>query len=534
MKNKKLIVFITFIMILSLTMILFAGCDKSDSLNLSTLLKKDNLNQSYKVETKTLSELDNYTILQAANNFVFAYTTQPESSEYSFILFNLKHGNTLGTFTSSNINDVQFENNQPFLATVSVRDSAGFTTVSHYSEYSILCSGDEKEYGISSSSTSNNVPAVVLNNGNYIYMTSNDSVAVIASSISNPPVYQMQEYDNFYLYQKSGVNYIYDKNSFKLSCNYNLETIIDSESAEYSEISRFTSGRTMIVNLRKELEEDDASYDIYEIQSKRKYDYKTLYVDLENGNLSVNDNPDILIQDTIECESEEYFNCTFFSYKEIKNKSFSTTTKLGAFDKNGKLTMCLNDVVPSASAIEFVFDSIVVVSNEKSPTYNFFDLNGKKLYSINELQLNTYYGGTFINYKDIVYDINGNQCFIPQADWTIKEFDYKTNGLVYYTLVKEIKEGETINYINETYVYDTISEKTTLIDNTGNIEFERGFYFIANTENKTMSLYSVFDGTVIFKDQQFADFSTYDCGDYTLIIGEKEDGTTTVYQCNNI
>lgn len=536
MKNKKLIILTVCLLILSLSMIVFAGCDKSDTPDLSTLLNKDNTNQTYNVETKALPALDNYTILQASNNFVFAYTAQPESTEYTFILYNLKHENILGTFTSGNINNVQFENRQPFLATVSVKDGTGFTTVSHYSEYSILCSGDQNEYGIKSVSSQGSVAAVVFNNGNYAYETANGSVAVIAPSISNPPVYQMQEYDDFYLYEKSGVYYVYDKNSLKLIGNYNFDNVVESEAAGYDEISRFMSDKTVIINLRKELEEDETSYDIYDSSRQIKYDYKTLYVDLKNGKCSVDEDPDIIIEDTAECNSEEYFNCSFFSYKEIKNKSFSVFAKLGAFDKNGKLVMCINDIVPTAVAIEHAGDVIAVLSSNTSDTavYNFFDLNGKKLFSMPQSELNSYYGGTFINYKGIIFDINGNKCLVPEADWTIKDFDNKTDKIIYYQLVKEVNDGETTTYINETYAYDAKTDKISLIDNKGNIVFERGFYSVYDSDNKTLSAYSAYDGTPIFKDKDYVDVSYYNCGDYTVIFGAREDGTTNAYICNNM
>lgn len=532
MKNKKLIIVTVCILILSLTMIVFAGCDKSDTPNLSNLLKKDNINQSFKVETKALPTLDNYTIVQATNNFVFAYTTQPESTDYTFVLVNLENGNTLGTFTSSNLNNVQFDNRKPFLATVSVKDGTGFTTVSHYSKYSILCSGGQEEYGIKSVSSTGYVPAVVFNNGSYAYETASGSVAVLAPSISAPPVYQMKEYDSFYLYEKNGVSYVYDKNSLNLLDNYDLEAIIESKSADYAEISRFTSGETKIVNLRKALEEEETSYDVF--TNNTKYDYKTLYVNLKNGTCSIDENPDFIINGNANVNSAEYFDCSFFNYKEIVNKSFATNEKFGAFDKNGKLIMCLNDIVPSAFSLEYADAMLALLSNEKNPVYNLYDLKGNKLFSVSGSDLTPYYAGTFFGYNGIIYDMKGNISFKPDSDWTIKDVDNKTNQIIYYSLVKEVKEGETTTYINETYAYDAKTKQTSLLDNKGNIKFESGFYSVYDTENKTLSVYSAYDGTAIFKDQSFASVNYYNCGDYTLVIGAKEDGTTNAYICNNI
>lgn len=536
MKNKKIILIISLILLLSLTMLLLASCNKDKSPFGIKDLYNDNSTTQLKITSKELSDLNDYTIKSTSNDFVLAYKAVPESTDFDFVLYNLATNTKLANFTINNANNVSLKVNKSFLACVTVLDKDGKTTVYHYTDKALLCSGDEAEYGVKELSPFGSIPCVIFNNDHYACLNKNGIAAVMAPSLSTP-LYELQDYGDFYIYTKNSVNYVYDL-EYNLIANYSLEQITTLATIDYDILSQNQIGSTVVLCLSKELDEDAKSYDYYELSSSntKKYDYKVIYIDLKTGSYKTDDNAKIYVTDSTDIENDDdvlkYEN--FFFYRELSNKNF-TAEKLGVFDNSGKLVLNLNDIVPSAIGVALMDDLFAILSdNSSNPSYHFFDSTGTSVMSIRSSDINKYYNGTFFMYKNALYNTKGELAFSAESEWSIKEFDYKTNGLVYYTLVKEIKEGETIKYINETYAYDTVSKKTTLIDNTGNIEFERGFYFTTDTENKTMSLYSVFDGTSIFKDQKFVDFSTYNCGDYTLIIGEKEDGTTTVYQCNNI
>lgn len=496
MKNKKLIILMSIILVISILTFTMVGC--KDSFSLSKIDKESNVGKSFSSDVKQLSAIAGWELEQGNSRFL-SMNKYDETGLVSKMLYSLESDKALLTITAD-IDAFAFDYSVTGVVIVKnsltkhtdVYDANGIVFSADTTDYRVSASGDYLIYFA-------NGKTVKVSQENYAVKVVDTTIVEESSSreqlgeffVENDSSMTFKVYDENgkYLRSVSFAEYMTSTNSM-LSASANNEGVVllqflkalPSTSTDYDYI--YDGVKYNLVSVAKSLKTGksvDLKLDdgvVYAIYPDEDYNYitGTKYKLTQAG-------------ETVALESgffDDDFNCLFnvLSYGLSGTITDSLPTTLG----NGDLMIsCKGNfviVIDSQGNVKgsYLTENLTPVGST---------VNGLPLYRL---------AGT-----NQLYDVYGNPLFTLPETASLVAVSSPSNNIYYKDSVTETN-GEGIEETTEYYYAMNIqtSEIKTL-GKTSDITFNQSefYYVVRNTDESgkvTASAYSIIDGKAIYTD----------------------------------
>lgn len=521
MKNKKIVLTITVVLLLSVTLLSLTACNKDNGFNINTIAKGAENNFPSQFAVQDLSAYSEYSNMISSGNYLFFSDTDEETGAYKYCLYSLEQQKVLTTGTSDSAVNVSTSFFSDIFSICVPSDSVNFMTT-FYDYYGEITSFPEKKEVINWSYESD-LKYIVFEDNSTILLDKENKGRYISYS-PNHQVKDMTKAGDLFLYNQNGVTYVYDENLYFLT-SYIVSDKISAPSG-YTQSAVINLTEKKIYQYTQEVTDEEEPYDFVDSDGNR-YNIRQYLLDVKTGNVTKLSNEKLFISASASSLSaSDYY---VLEYQKTSGKGLSLSTTTGIFDKNLNLTANLSEYVDyeTVSSIDAFGDYLIIITSQ----HIYFYKDGKLAYKMSaSYATNPVYGRYF--YGNLIYFdalTLKNVVGIP-ADAVLQETNSYTDGLMYYKSVKEVTgENGSTEYVNEAYVFDTETMQATLLDDTGNIRFYTMFYSTYNEEANTYSAYALYNNQAIFENKTLNSLSSEATGDYTVITATQEDGSALRY-----
>lgn len=522
MKNKKFILITATVLLLSLTLFAFTACNKDKGFDMGLLVKGQESVYPSQVQITDLNAYSSYENMFVRDDFLFFYDTD-EQGQYKYCLYNYITQQELAAGevnASEKIVTFAYESGIFMIYTEDLSNNS-FTSVFYDAFGEVISFIENVTY--TDAMYSENFGYLILSNKDSIIKGKDGKGTYIPYSPSHQ-VNEMTLVDDVLLYNESGVTYVYD-----LSLNYKTSY---SESANvpipegYSKTT-VNFGDKKIIRFEKTVTDEDAPYDFIDTNGNKILISQYVF-DIKTGKASKLSNSNI-IQDALDLENTAGYYVA--KYYPTKGKGISLQGYYGVFDSSFNLVANLSSLVnyeEIQSISKFGTSTIVF-----TPKHFFFFRGSSLAYTLDVNNAKNILCSRYFSANSVLFDAvtlkTVTASGIP-ANATLQATDDFTDGLLYYTNVKEIENaGGTTDYVYEAYSYNLATSQATLIDDTGSISFENGFYTVYDSEAKTYSAYCTFNGQAIFENVAATSVSYAASLNSKIIFAPNSDGTVTRY-----
>lgn len=514
MKNKKLILVIAAVLIITTLVFAFAGCNNDKGLTLNKL--KDIYNsKTENADTfaiSSVSSLDNLTVdTFLGSGFVIAHSTDTETAEITYSLIDAVNNKTVATAPESFFSAL---GGLVFYTQIYDID-ADITTYTYYGADGVL--------------KTSQTPAVAVNNtlafddNTYIEIDKDNKAVLKEKKDGGLSVPSFADMDEELLYKTAKGYYFLDDNIVVLldkeknyinSVNLNKEInfSVDAEEITFNEMDNKIFFSELVP-----LPEDAESYDVTD-GSKIKMNLRQGFYNVDTGAItSIPNNKHYFVETKIDD------NLYLGGYIEINDKKYDST-KCAIFDSNLKIVLDTDKYLANGE-IYYYFGDYVVFRN----SYLYAIYKGEKKVAVFDTTARFEDGMVLVNGKYYTYE--GKLAYEPNPANTPVSFNVTTEGLYYYTTPAVYNEetGETTG--NEFVMYNMNAGTETKLGSDTKKYNEDMFITqtVADGVTTTNALYYAANGKAIFEKQAYTNIEVRTALGKSLIICTDAEGGTCAY-----
>ena len=498
MKNKKLIILMSIILVISILTFTMVGC--KDSFSLSKIDKESNVGKSFASDVKQLSAIAGWEYEQGNSRFL-SMNKYDETGLVSKMLYSLESDKSLLTITAD-IDAFAFD--YSVTGVVIVKNSLTEHT-DVYDANGIVFSADTTDYSISDD-TKNYM--IYFSNGKTVIVNQEDfSVKVVDTTIveESSPREQLGE---FFIENDSSMTFkVYDENGKYLRSVSFAEYMTSTNSMLSASAN---NEGVVLLQFLKALPSTSTDYDY--IYDGVKYNLVSVAKSLKTGK-----SVDLKLDDGVVyavSPDEDYNYITGTKYK-LTQAGETVALESGFFDDDFN---CLFNVLSYGLSGTITTDSlpttlgngdlmisckgnfVIVIDSQGNVKGSYLTENLTPVGStVNGLPLYRLAG------TNQLYDVYGKPLFTLPETASLVEVSSPSNNIYYKDSVTETN-GEGIEETTEYYYAMNIqtSEIKTL-GKTSDITFNQSefYYVVRNTDESgkvTASAYSIIDGKAIYTD----------------------------------
>lgn len=486
MKNKKLIIFMSIVIVVALLVTMLVGCKKA---GFEDIVKSPDVYE-YTSSVRQLSVLDGWQYVESGNGFVLLDKSDENGEVISKMLYNFESDKALLTITE-NIADYSVDYVATYFAVVKN------TVTEHtdvYDANGIVFSADTIVY---TSSSDNGLYTLYFSDGRFVSVDENGKVKTGNTSLDCTSSLVSYEALGDYYIGGDGVNFsLYDKNFKKIS------TICLSDYTYTTEqpisIVMLTD-YTMIIQTQEILDDKATNYEV-EVDGKKTNLHTYAFDMLKNKSKKIDDLSFVLTSNSIQ---DARFNYNLFTYIEITPEKSFGTAKIAVFDNDLNIIADISALMPDAtgeSNITVLQDGTLLLSNYDTTVV--VNTNGKieRVFSNDKLLAvgNNLYA---LEGTRKIYDAKGEFVFeMPENSTTVT---LSTPSDFYYYYVSEGAFNDSGQF-QETLFYYAFNLKTKEAVKLGeysDIDFSERTYTVTTENNDgtvSKSCYLLLDGSLVF------------------------------------
>lgn len=517
MKKKKLLIFTCLLIVLTLTLFSFAGCQK---FSLSKLKNNDYTEKDDIFKVKTLNALSGYNFVSMQNGFIVADKKNGENQTTETVLYNAESEKILLSLTE----DITAYSFSYYDGTALVRNTLT-EHVDLYDKDGVVFSADNTT--LNSSSTNGFFRYLYFSNGKTVMIsTENGDVRVSDTKIGGAPSNIIKVGDYYFesIGGESGfVLAIYDKNmNFKRY--FDIESQIKLTEADKDATTAVLKNNKVLFTLATLLPDDSKSYDF--MNGGKKYNNRSYIIDFNKLSVSEVD-PEYFISGM----ASETLNYNVLYFQDLSNKTMSTTFSLGVFDDDLKLLFDFSDYLTDIDSVEPLDNGNILLKNKDMAVVINKDGDVVSSYSLDNL---TEYGSLLLqnngNVK-VLYDKYGKE--VLSLDNTCELVtSLESSKYIYYLQSTEISGEDGSKATEKIYMAYDINTRTakelgkdiTLYPSLNAYEIS-----IPVDDAVLKSLYSAEDGKAIYENLTNAVTRTYSDSSNRLMTVTTGDATTFYY-----
>ncbi len=518
MKNKKLIIFSCIILVLTLSILVFAGCQ---NFSLAKLKNTDYDSQDYSLKVKTLNALSGYNFISIDEGFITADKKDDKNQVSEIVLYNADSEKILLTLKEK-FDVYTFE----YYEGVALVKNTETNHLDVYDKNGVVFSSDNTT--LSSTMTNGYFRYLYFSNGKTVSIDiQNKTVTVKDTKLGGDPS-NLIKYGDYYFESVGGdsgfVLAVYDKNmNFKKY--FNIESQIVMTSADANATTSLLKNGRILFNLSLALPDDAKSYDYME--SGLKYDIRSYIIDLQSLSVS-----EVQPQYIITGMADESFSYNILNFQEISDKTISPVLSLGVFDDDLKLLYNLSDHLSDIQSVEVLDNGDILLKNDDMALI--VDKKGNTVASYYLDGITSY--GSFLlksdSYMNTIYDSHGKEIMTLNNDCELVSSVY-SDKYIYYLQPSEVSgdNGSTVSE-KKFMIYDIAARSAKELGKEDQIKFYPSInaYEISTTvdDKVVTSLYFAEDGKAIYEGKSTVNSTYYD-NNNVLLVGTLEGSTTFYY-----
>lgn len=518
MKNKKLIIFSCIILVLTLSILVFAGCQ---NFSLAKLKNPDYDSQDYSLKVKTLNALSGYNYISIKEGFIALDKKDDKNQITEVILYNAESEKILLTLKEK-FDVYTFE----YYEGVALVKNTETNHIDVYDKNGVVFSSDNT--ALSSTMTNGYFRYLYFSNGKTVEIDiQNKAVTVKDTKIGGDPS-NLVKYGDYYFESIGGesgfVLAVYDKNmNFKKY--FDIESQINMTAADADATTSLLKNGKILINLALSLPDDTKSYDY--INNGLKYDTRSYIIDLKSLSVS-----EVQPQYIITGMADESFSYNILYFQKITDKAVSPVLSLGVFDDDLKLLYNLSDHLSDIQSVEVLDNGDILLKNDDMAVV--IDKKGNTVasYSLNGI---TSFGSFLLKENGdmkTIYDKHGKEIMTLDSNCELVSSVY-SNKYIYYLQSTEVSGDNGSTVKEKTYmVYDIATRSAKELGKEDQIKFYSAInaYEISTPVDDAVltSLYFAEDGKAIYEGNAYVNTTYYD-NDNVLLIGTSEGSTTYYY-----